>query len=188
MGHEDRVTSTIISLFFSSPSAPRLPATSPFLPHSLFVVYIFTVKWNYDQRVCGYVLCVLTLVTHQWVEFWSAWSAADSKASQAEGAAKNWGLGGGVGGGTESENRKHGKEREICTLVPGSFLLLSLPLSLLPFLFLSVSLEACQLEPRLPPRELEGRGCACRGGRVTDREKRRWERGRVTGGLNNEVM
>lgn len=47
------------------------------------------------------------------------------------------------------------------------------PLSLLPFLFLSVSLEACQLEPRLPPRELEGRGCACRGGRVTDREKRR---------------
>lgn len=65
---------------------------------------------------------------------------------------------------------------------------LLIPPSLLPFLFLCVSLEACQLEPRLPPRELEGRGCACRGGRVTDRERRRWERGRVTGGLNNEVM
>lgn len=75
------------------------------------------------------------------------------------------------------ENRKHGKERKICTLVPGSFFLyhcLLLPLSLLPFLFLSVSLEACQLEPWLPPRELEGRGCAwSRGGRVTDREKMR---------------
>lgn len=49
---------------------------------------------------------------------------------------------------------------------------LLIPPSLLPFLFLCVSLEACQLEPRLPPRELEGRGCACRGGRVTDREKK----------------
>lgn len=48
-----------------------------FLSHSLFAACIFTVKWNYDQRVCGCVLCVLTLVTHQWVEFWSAWSTAD---------------------------------------------------------------------------------------------------------------
>lgn len=129
---------TNLPIFFS-----RLRPASPFLPHSLFVVYIFTVKWNYDQRVYGYVLCVLTLVTHQW-EFWSAWSAADSKASQAEGAAKKWGRGG-VGGGTESENRKHGKEREICTLVPGSFPLLSLP----PYTSVSVSL-AISFSLRLP--------------------------------------
>lgn len=31
----------------------------------------------------------------------------------------------GGGRGTASENRKHGKEREMCSLVPGSFLLLS---------------------------------------------------------------
>lgn len=103
------------------------------------------------------------------------------------------------GGVKESENRKHGKERKQCTLVPGSFFLpyitasLYLFLSLsLPSLFLSVSLEACQLEPWLPPRELEDRGCVWRSGaRVSDREKVRWrerERGRVMGGLNNEVM
>ena len=67
-------------------------------------------------------------------------------------------------------------------------------LSLLPSLFPSVSLEACQLVPWLPPRELEDRECVLSsGGRVKDREKMRWrererERGRVTGGLNNEVM
>ena len=91
--------------------------------------------------------------------------------------------GGGGGGGKESENRKHGKERKQCTLVPGSFLFfhiyhyLSLPflsLSLLPSLFPSVSLEACQLEPWLPPRELEDRECVwSSGGRVKDREKMR---------------
>lgn len=64
-----------------------------FLSHSLFATCIFTVKWNYDQRVCGCVLCVLTLVTHQWVEFWSAWSAADWKARQTEGAAGRKGIG-----------------------------------------------------------------------------------------------
>lgn len=96
----------------------------------------------------------------------------------------------GVGwGGNESENRKHGKEWKIYTVVPGTFFCLSLPHS--PsffFFFFSGSLEACQLESWLPPRELEGRGCAwSRRGRLTGREKMRWEGGRVTGGLNNEL-
>lgn len=92
--------------------------------------------------------------------------------------------GSGGGGGKESENRKHGKERKQCTLVPGSFLpppvyittsLYLSSLSLLPSLFPSVSLEACQLEPWLPPRELEDRECVwSSGGRVKDREKMRW--------------
>ncbi len=87
------------------------------------------------------------------------------------------GSGGDGGGVKESENRKHGKERKQCTLVPGSFFSqISLPLSTsfslsLAISFLSVSLEACQLEPWLPPRELEDRGCVWSSGRGGKRQK-----------------
>lgn len=48
-----------------------------------------------------------------------------------------------------------------------SYITASLHLFFSYHLFFSVSLEACQLETWLPPRELEGRGCVCRrGGRV----------------------
>lgn len=45
----------------------HLPIFPPFLPsflpppslsHSVYAAYISFVKWNYDQSLCGYILCV----------------------------------------------------------------------------------------------------------------------------------
>lgn len=61
-----------------------------------------------------------------------------------------------------------------CQALFPPYITASLPHSLSFHFFFSVSLEACQLDSWMPPRELEGRGCAwSRRGRVTDRGKMR---------------
>lgn len=104
------------------------------------------------------------------------------KSKSGGGRSKAVGLGaGGEGGGWRY------RRRERCTLVPGCFLLLSLP----PHTTVSVSLAmpsspylpwSLSVRASAPPRELEGRGCGMEQERVADWERMR----RSPGELSNE--